>query len=253
MFSLEGKNALIIGGTSGIGREIALKYAEAGARIFPVSRNKEKVKKVVDEINLLTNKDLTVGFTLDAKNIKDLRDLVKNIIDKYKKIDILVNSRGTTLIKPAEDFNEEDFGLIIETNLKSVYFSCLEVGRHMIENGRGTIINIASMAAYRGWRNSSIYAISKAGVVSLTKTLGAEWAPKGVRVNGIAPGQFMTELNINKMDPSRKNSVLQRTPIGRFGELKELTGAALLLASDSSSFIVGETIVIDGGFLATGL
>lgn len=252
MFSLNGKVALIVGGTSGIGKEISLGFAEAGAVVIPVSRNQDKVNATVNEIKKRGFK--SEGFTIDARNIKQFKKMIQDIICAYSCIDILVNSQGYGgFHKLAEDFTEEDFDLIVNTNLKSVFFSCLEVGKHMLKNGHGSIINIASMAAFRGWRFASIYCISKWGVVSLTETLSAEWASRGVRVNGIAPGQFITELNRDKMEPERVEAMLQRTPMNRFGDLPELVGTALLLASDASSFITGETIRVDGGYLAMGV
>lgn len=252
MFSIKGKIALIVGGTSGIGKEISLGFADAGATVIPVSRDINKVNKIVEEINN-KKRSKSIGFSLDARDIVEFRKMVRRIISVYGKIDILVNSQGTTAIKAAEDFNEEEFDFIISTNLKSVFFSCVEVGKYMLKNGQGSIINIASMAAFRGWRSCSVYCMSKWGVVSLTQTLGAEWASRGVRVNAIAPGQFMTPLNRDKMKADRKEAILQRTPMKRFGELPELLGAALLLASDASSFMTGETIRIDGGYLAMGI
>src|SRR6185369_2109366 len=151
---------------------------------------------------------------------------------------------------PAEEFTPADYDQVMETNLKSVFFACVEVGRHMLERGQGSVINIASLASFRGWGRSAIYSMSKFGVVSLTQTLGREWAPRGVRVNAIAPGFFLTELNRDKMSPERKAEAIRRTPMGRFGELDELVGVAIFLASGASSFVTGATIPVDGGYLA---
>jgi NAD(P)-dependent dehydrogenase (short-subunit alcohol dehydrogenase family) len=139
------------------------------------------------------------------------------------------------------------------TNLKSVFFVSIEVGKRMLARGSGAIINIASLASYRGWGRSALYGMSKWGVVSLTETLAREWAARGVRVNGIAPGFFMTALNRERMSEERKREAIHRTPAGRFGELDELVGAAIYLASPAASFVTGETIRVDGGYLAAGI
>jgi NAD(P)-dependent dehydrogenase (short-subunit alcohol dehydrogenase family) len=175
------------------------------------------------------------------------------VIRDHGHIDILVNSQGTTIIKPALEFKPEEYDQLLATNLKSVYFACLEAGRHMLERRSGAIINIASVSSYRGWPGSSVYGITKFGIVSLTESLAAEWATQGVRVNGIAPGFFMTELNQAKMQPERKASALARTPMNRFGKVDELVGAAVYLASPAASFVTGEIIRVDGGYLAGGI
>ncbi len=169
------------------------------------------------------------------------------------KLDILVNSQGVTMLKPAEDFSRADYEQVMATNLTSVFFACSEVGRHMLGRGSGAIINIASVAAHRGFQLSAPYTISKHGVLALTRTLAAEWAPKGVRVNGLAPGFFMTALNREKMSAERKAMALRRTPMHRFGELEELVGAAIFLASPAATYVTGEMLRVDGGFLAAGL
>jgi len=142
---------------------------------------------------------------------------------------------------------------VVGTDLKSVFFACTEAGRHMLERGSGSIINIASLASFRGWATSALYAISKSGVVSLTETLASEWARRGVRVNAIAPGFVMTGMNRDKMPPERKALALSRTPMGRFGETQDLAGAAIFLASPAAAYVTGETIAVDGGFLAAGM
>ncbi len=250
-FSLKNKIALAIGGTSGIGLQIALGFAGAGARVLPASRTKEKVDRTVAEIE--AKGGAARGYVADATDTAQLRDLARRVLAENERIDVLLNCQGLTILKPAEEFTPEDYDTVMNTNLKSVFFSCTEFGRHMLAKGRGSIINIASLSSFRGWGRSALYGMSKYGVVSLTETLGREWATRGVRVNAIAPGFFMTELNRDKMSPERKQEALRRTPMNRFGDLEELVGAAIYLASDAASFVTGTTLRVDGGYLAMGI
>jgi len=249
-FSLADKNALVIGGTSGIGKAIARGYLEAGARVIIAGRNVEKLQGALAELK--PHGDV-FGYPADVSAEAGLRGLVDTTLAQHGRIDVLVNCQGIILLKPAEAFTTADWNTVIDIDLKSVFFACTEVGRHMLERGRGAIINIASLASHRGWPKSALYAISKAGVLSLTQTLGSEWAARGVRVNAISPGFFMTELNRDKMSAERKALALARTPAGRFGEVDELVGAAIYLASPAASYVTGEALAVDGGFLATGL
>lgn len=250
-FSLAGKTALILGGSSGIGREIGLAFADAGARIVPVGRSQAKIDETLAALAGKGSK--APGFTADLTKPDELSGVVARTIAAIGGIDILVNSQGITILKPAEEMTRADFTAIMDTNLTSVFFACTEVGRHMLARGAGAIINIASLAAHRGMPLSAPYTVSKHGVLALTQTLGTEWATRGVRVNAISPGFFMTALNRDKMRPERKESALRRTPMRRFGELEELVGAAVYLASPAASFVTGQTIKVDGGFLAAGL
>lgn len=249
-FSLDAKYALVIGGTSGIGKAIARGYLEAGARVIVAGRDSEKLGRALAD---LAPHGEVYGYQADVSDQADLRGLVGITLAHHGRIDVLVNCQGITLLKAAEEFTPEDWDMIINTDLKSVFFACTEVGRHMLGRGSGAILNIASLASHRGWPRSALYAIAKTGVLSLTQTLAAEWAARGVRVNAISPGFFMTELNRDKMSPERKALALARTPAGRFGEVDELVGAAIYLASPAATFVTGETIAVDGGFLASGL
>lgn len=250
-FSLQGKIALILGGSSGIGREIALAFHDAGAAVVPVGKTASKVAEV--NAALAARGAEHQGHCADVTDPEALTALIDRTIAECGCIDVLVNSQGITNLKPAESFTRADYGQILATNLTSVFFACTEVGKHMLERGSGSIINIASVAAHRGFQMSALYTMSKHGVLGLTRTLGAEWGTRGVRVNAIAPGFFMTALNESKMSPARKEMALRRTPMNRFGELGELVGAAIYLASGSASFVTGQSIVVDGGFLAGGL
>ena len=250
-FSLADQVALVIGGSSGIGRQIALGFQKAGAHVAIVGKTPSKVEEVAHRLKVANT--TASAYAADVTDLARLREIMAEIVVREGKLDILVNSQGTTLLKPAEEFTGAEFDFIIDTNLKSVFFACTEAGRHMLPRGRGAIINIASVASYRGFQQSALYSMSKRGVLALTETLATEWATRGVRVNGIAPGFFMTALNRDRMSPERKANALRRTPMGRFGELDELVGAAIYLASPSASYVTGEIIRVDGGYLAAGL
>ncbi len=249
-FSLAGQYALVIGGTSGIGKAIATGYLQAGAKVIIAGRDQGKLNGAVEE---LSTHGEACGYVADVSDFAALRGLVGVTLAHHGRIDTLVNCQGVTLIKPSEEFTPDQWDSIIATDLKSVFFACTEVGRHMLGRGSGAIVNIASLASHRGWPGSALYAIAKSGVFSLTQTLGAEWAGKGVRVNAISPGFVMTDLNRDKMSPQRKALALSRTPAGRFGEVDEMVGAAIYLASPAAAFVTGQTIAVDGGFLASGL
>ena len=250
-FSLAGKVALVLGGSSGIGREIALGFHTSGATAVPVGKTAGKVAEVERALDALGGG--AKGHAADVTQPAALSEIIARVVAAHGRIDILVNSQGTTILKPAEEFTREDYELVMATNLTSVFFACTEIGRHMLRNGSGAIINIASIAAHRGVQRTAIYTMSKHGVLALTRTLAAEWATRGVRVNAISPGFFMTPLNRDKMAPERKEAALRCTPMHRFGELGELVGAAIYLASPAASYVTGETIAVDGGFLAAGL
>jgi len=250
-FSLAGRTALVIGGTSGIGFEIALGFQAAGARVVVASRDSSKVDASVARLKQLDPR--SAGYTVDASSLSEMRRFSERVWAEQGPIDILLNAQGTTVIKPALDFSEEDYALVMRTNVDGVFWACTEFGRRMVECGRGNIINIGSLSSFRGWPGSSVYALTKAAVVSLTQSLAAEWANTGVRVNAIAPGFFMTPLNEKKMSDARKALAIARTPMGRFGKLSELVGAAVYLASPAAGYTTGTTVAVDGGFLANGL
>ncbi len=249
-FSLAGQYALVIGGNSGIGKAIAEGYLRAGARVVIAGRNQGKLDGTLADLSGLGE---VFGYQADVSDFDALRGLVGVMLAHHGRIDVLVNCQGITLIQPAEQFTPQEWDTVMATDLKSVFFACTEVGRHMLGRGSGAIINIASLASHRGWPNSAVYAIAKAGVFSLTQTLGAEWAGRGVRVNAISPGFVMTDLNRDKMSAQRKALALARTPAGRFGEVDDMVGAAIYLASAAGAFVTGQSIAVDGGFLASGL
>jgi NAD(P)-dependent dehydrogenase (short-subunit alcohol dehydrogenase family) len=249
---LNGKVAVVVGGTSGIGRAIALGFAEAGADVVPTSRRAEQVEATAREIEAMGRRSLRV--TSDVANRGSLERVLSEVVGAFGKVDILVNSAGTTKRAPTITFLEEDWNNIIDTNLTGTLRACQVFGRHMLERGSGSIINIASLSTFVALHEVAAYSASKAAVGSLTKSLAVEWSSHGVRVNAIAPGVFRTALNQKLLDETeRGREFLVRTPMKRFGNVEELAGAAIFLASDAASFVSGEIIAVDGGFLASGV
>lgn len=249
---LSGRVAVVIGGTSGIGRAIAHGMAEAGADVVCTSRRREQVDTSATEIEAMGRRSLRV--TSDVSEKTSIEDLLGECTAAFGKVDILVNSAGRTKREPTLDLDDETWNAILETNLTGTLRTCQVFGRHMISNGYGRIINIASLSTFVSLFEVAAYSASKAAVASLTKSLAIEWAKNGVNVNAIAPGVFRTALNEKLLDESeRGREFLTRTPMGRFGRVEELAGAAIFLASEAASFVTGEVLVVDGGFLASGV
>jgi len=249
---LTGKVAVVIGGTSGIGRAIARGLAEAGANVVPTSRRAEQVAESAREIQQLGRRSLEV--VSDVSNRTSLERLLATCVGEFGKVDILINSAGKTKRTPTLEVTEDEWTDILDTNVTGTLRACQVFGRHMLERKYGRIVNIASLSSFVALHEVAAYAASKAAVAMLTKSLAVEWAPHGVNVNAIAPGVFRTALNQKLLDETeRGKEFLMRTPMKRFGKVEELAGAAVFLASDAASFITGEVLVVDGGFLASGV
>ncbi len=243
---------MVIGGTSGIGRAIARGLAEAGADVVASSRRADMVAATADEIAALGRR--TLRITTDVTDSDSLKQLLTACVEEFDGVDALVNCAGTTQKVAALEMNMNDWDRIVAVNLTGTFRACLIFGEHMLERGWGRIINIASLASFVGLYQVAAYGASKAGVVALTKSLAVEWASRGVCVNAIAPGVFPTDLNRELLDGTeRGRELLMRTPMKRFGRVAEIAGAAVLLASEAASFVTGEVIVVDGGFLASGV
>ena len=249
---LTSKVAVVIGGTSGIGRTLAYGLAQAGADVVSTGRRENLVRSSADEVRALGRRSLAI--TCDVSSRASIEALHTAVVKEFGRVDILVNAAGMTRKTPSLEVGESEWNQIFDTNLTGTLRACQIFGRGMIDRKYGRIINIASISSGLGFYQVAAYAASKAAVVSLTKTLAVEWATQGVCVNALAPGVFPTELNRPLLTGTpRGEEFITRTPMRRFGELEELIGAAVFLASDSAKFTTGHVLVVDGGFLASGV
>ena len=249
---LTGKVAVVIGGTSGIGRALGRGLAEAGADVVPTSRRREQVEEAAREIEALGRR--TQRLVTDVTQRASLEAALTAVVAGLGRVDVLVNCAGRTKRQPTLELDEAEWNAILETNLTGTLRACQVFGRHMLERRSGRIINIASLSSFVALFEVAAYSASKAAVASLTKSLAVEWGPRGVNVNAIAPGVFPTELNRSLLEGTpRGQEFILRTPLRRFGRVEELAGAAVFLASDAASFVNGEVLAVDGGFLASGV
>jgi NAD(P)-dependent dehydrogenase (short-subunit alcohol dehydrogenase family) len=250
--SLQGRVAVVLGGTTGIGRALSLGLARAGADVVASARRIDLVETISRELAALGRR--TLPLASDVTDRASLVRLLDSALSTLGEVDILVNCAGKTKRGATLDFSEGDWEDILDTNLTGTLRACQVFGRHMVERGYGRIINIASLTSFVALHEVAAYGASKAGVASLTKSLAVEWGPRGVCVNAIAPGVFRTDLNAGLLDGTpRGHELLMRTPMARFGRLDELAGAAVFLASEAASYVNGEILVVDGGFMASGV
>jgi NAD(P)-dependent dehydrogenase (short-subunit alcohol dehydrogenase family) len=249
---LSGKVAVVVGGTSGIGKTMSIGLAEAGADVVPCSRRIDAADPVAAEIEKRGQRSLRLAADVaDRRSLTAARD---EILARLGRIDILINCAGRIKRTPALDLPEDEWTAIIDTNLTGTLRACQVFAAPMLEQGWGRIVNIASLNSFVALFEVAAYAASKAGVAGLTKALAIEWGSRGVNVNAIAPGVFRTALNQQLLDGTERGRELKmRTPLKRFGNVEELAGAAVFLSSEAASFINGEILVVDGGFLASGV
>ncbi len=250
-FDLNGRVAVVVGGTSGIGQTIGRGLAEAGADVIPTGRRAEFIEAAATEIETLGRRSLRVRS--DVEDRGSLQNLLSSVVTEFGKVDILVYAAGRTKRTPFLDVEEREWREIMDTNLTGAFRTSQVFGRHMVERRYGRIVNVASLSSFVGLHEVAAYGASKSGLAGLTRTLAVEWARFGVCVNAIAPGVFRTAMNEKILEGPRGKEFLIRTPMGRFGKLEELVGSAIFLASEAASFVTGTILQVDGGFLASGV
>ncbi len=249
---LSNKTAVVIGGTSGLGRAIALGLARSGANVIAAGRREELVEEVSAEIEKVGRKALRQ--TVDVSSRESIDRLRDAVIEKFEGVDILVNAAGRTAKSATAEVSEGEWQAILDTNLNGTLRACQSFYEPLKKSGKGKIVNIASLASFVAFHEVAAYGASKAALLALTKSLGCEWAKDGICVNALVPGVFPTELNEKLLNGTeRGREILTRTPMKRFGRADEIVGAAIFLSSDAASFITGQSIAVDGGYLASGV
>ncbi|MED3830336.1 SDR family NAD(P)-dependent oxidoreductase [Priestia megaterium] len=246
---LKGKKVLVTGGSKGIGKDIALAFAKQGADVVIIGRNEADLVSTTNELKRIHPHSFYLK--VDIQDIQSVHEMVDNAVSTLGNIDILINNAGINIAKPALEVTEKDWNQVIDTNLKGTFFCAQRVGKYMIEQGGGKIINMASQMAFVGYIKRSVYCSSKGGAVQLTKALAVEWAPYNVRVNAVAPTFIETDFTREMFeDQEFYQDIVSRIPLGKLAQPSDVTGAVLFLASDLAQFITGETIKVDGGWTA---
>jgi NAD(P)-dependent dehydrogenase (short-subunit alcohol dehydrogenase family) len=247
--SLRGKVVVVTGGNKGIGKDIALSFAALGSQVVVTGRDARALNETLSEIHMQSPNCLAIPC--DMLNVTDIRHMIDTVVQRYGRIDVLVNNAGINIAKPSIEVTEQDWDRILDTNLKGTFFACQRAGQAMIRQGGGKIINIASQMAFVGFFDRAAYCSSKGGMVQLTKALAVEWAAEGVLVNAVAPTFIETELTAKMLtDEAFKDDIMRRIPIGRMAKPRDVSGAVLYLASALADAITGETIRVDGGWTA---
>jgi 2-deoxy-D-gluconate 3-dehydrogenase len=248
-FRLDQKAALVVGGSQGLGQAMALALAAAGADVCVVGLGEENLKKIVEALSKLGRKSLWIE--MDVTREENVKKMAGQVADFFGRIDVLVNSQGTSYLQPSVDFDLDAWQKVMDVNLKSIFLCCKHAGRIMVNQGKGKIINISSVRSFQGRAEDLAYAPSKGAVNQLTRSLAIEWGVKGVNVNAIAPVFTLTPMNRAILDdPVKKEWVLGRIPLKRLGELDDLFGPVVFLASEASNFVNGHILVVDGGWIA---
>lgn len=248
MAELQGKIAVVTGATKGIGRGIAFALAEHGANVVVVSRHLEECQKTAEEISAAFGVQ-TLPAAADVTRLDQIEALVDQVMERFGRVDILINNAGTAITKKAEDITEQDWDRVLNVDLKGVFFCAQAFGRKMIAQQYGKIVNIASILGLVGDKQVLPYCVAKGGVVQMTRALALEWAKYHITVNALCPGYVITPMNRKDLQNEKISAhILKKVPMRRFGEVENMTGACVFLASDDSCYMTGQTMVIDGGW-----
>lgn len=247
--NLDGKTALVTGGSRGLGKGMALALAEAGAKVAIACRGVERLNEARAELERAGPGALAIQADVTLKD--NIVRMVDETVGQFGRLDIMIPAAGTTVRSPSMEMTEEEWDTVMDLNLKAVFFCCQEAARQMTRQGKGKIILVGSLATCLGLAERASYTASKGGVGQLTKCLAAEWAPLGIGVNAIAPGYYRTEMTAQFYEGNAwLNRIMMRLPMGRTGDPGDLAGATVFLASDSSDYITGQVLYVDGGFTA---